>query len=429
MRTMCLGCGTPVEDDGGRPKLECPKCGRAIRSRQYEMIARDDVGRFIRYGEDPDIRPQAPDTEPKPYDPYWTDDSSSAPEDHWSGQPYPMRKVIGHGRYRSGGRRPSFLERFLSDIFRFGLAFWIIAFVLYFFIGHIMALGGAMATVPVQLMDESYVFAVFTPVAFGLFSISGYALAGYFLLICLAIVMSTMLTLREWRPFMAELRGISHMRKVTPGSTPMVLLYFFLIDISLVIVYNVIVLLSGSAPAGPGDWDFENWELLFLLANASVYEELITRVLFIGLPLAVIGIFSRRYRGWRTLFGGTALFDRPTMFLIIMSSLVFGMAHVIYGWDTFKFPSAFFSGLLFGYLYIEKGLHASIMLHFMIDYFGAVQYLGLTAGLFTGMALIEGVLVISAIPIGLYLTFTYGLDVVRDVRKRYARDSRRSAHG
>jgi len=428
---MCLGCGTPVDDDGAKPKLECPKCGKAIRSRQYEMIVRDDVGRFIRYGEDPDVRPPGPDPGPKPYDPYWTDDARSAPEDHWSGQPYPMRKVIGHGQYRGGGRRPSFLERFLSDIFRFGLAFWSIAFVLYFFIGHIFALGGAMATVPVQLMDESYMFAVFTPVAFGLFSISGHALAGYFLLVCMAIVVSTMITMREWRPFTAELRDLSHLRKVTPTSTPMVLIYFFLIDIALVIVYNVVVIVfrAGAAPAGPGDWDFENWELLFLLANASVYEEIITRVLLIGLPLAVIGIFTRRYRGWRTLFGGTALFDRPTMVLIIMSSLIFGMAHVIYGWDAFKFPTAFFSGLLFGYLYIEKGLHASIMLHFMIDYFGAVQYLGLPAGLFTGVGLIEGILVISAIPIGLYLALTYGLNVLRDVGKRYARDSRGPVRG
>jgi len=428
---MCLGCGTPVEDDGSRPKLECPKCGKFLRSRQHEMMVRDDVGRFIRYGEDPDTKPPVPKNGGRPYDPYWVNDQHPAPGDHWSGQPYPMRKVLGHERYRGGGRKPSFLETFLSDIFRFGLAFWVIAFVIYFFVGHVVALGGAMATVPGSIVEEnlSLTIAIFTPVAFGLLTLTGYNLVGYFLFICLAIVVSTMLTLREWRPFLYELRGLSLMRKVAPRSTPMVLIYFFLIDISLVIVYNVVVILTGSAPAGPGDWDFNNWELLFLLVNASVYEEIVTRVLLIGLPLVVIGLFNKRYLGWRTLFGGTGTFDRPTMFLIVLSSLIFGLAHVIYGWDVFKFPSAFFSGLLFAYLYIDRGLHASIMLHFMIDYFGAVLYLGLPDGLFTGMLLFEGVLIIAAIPIGFYLAFTYGVDVLKDVRARYARDRRRSARG
>ncbi len=421
---MCLGCGTAVEDDGTKANIQCPTCRKSIRSRQYEMMESDDVGRFIRYGEDPARRPPQRSQEPRPYDPYW--DTGPPPQrDRRNDRPYPARAPLGQEQYWRGEQRPSFFQTFFTDVLRFGLAFWVIAFVIYYFVGHMVALAGAMATVPGPLVDESYVLAVFTPVAFGLLSLSGYVLVGYFFFICMMIIVSTMLTMTEWRPFMRELRQLANMKRIHPRSTPMVLIYLFLIDISLVILYNIIVILTGVFPAGPGDWDFENWQLLFLLANASVYEELVTRVLLIGLPLFIIGSSSGRYRGLRTLIGGTKTFDQPTMVLIVLSSLIFGLAHVIYGWDAFKFPSAFFSGLLFAYLYIEKGLHASIMLHFMIDYFGAILFIGLPQGITLGMMLIEGVLILTAIPIGFYLAVTYGRELLDEVKERYLKDSRR----
>ena len=37
------------------------------------------------------------------------------------------------------------------------------------------------------------------------------------------------------------------------------------------------------------------------------------------------------------------------------------------GWSLMKFPDTFISGMLFGYVYIQYGIHASIVMHSAFD--------------------------------------------------------------
>jgi len=105
---------------------------------------------------------------------------------------------------------------------------------------------------------------------------------------------------------------------------------------------------------------------MLALAEASVWEEVITRVLYIGVPLSLMGLFGKRKGLAGGLFGGTGKVGRSEAALILLSASVFGLAHI--GWGIWKVLPTFISGLLFGYLFVKVGVHATIAVHFFIDY-------------------------------------------------------------
>jgi len=167
--------------------------------------------------------------------------------------------------------------------------------------------------------------------------------------------------------------------------------------------------IAGIEPGAPALEDWPRWKLMFSLARASVYEEVIIRIVLIGLPLCLYRRFPyRRVEGTslcfhgrsrgsncdhgppgevcrspyrRFLLGGGFRIGRPEFFLVIFSAAVFGLAHLAI-WDWWKVPPTFVAGLGFGYLFLRKGLHACIVLHFAVDYLLVLVILlkGLPAG-------------------------------------------------
>jgi membrane protease YdiL (CAAX protease family) len=110
-------------------------------------------------------------------------------------------------------------------------------------------------------------------------------------------------------------------------------------------------------------------ELLFALANASVWEELIVRVLFIGLPLVLVDLIRTTKHHWHTyLLGGGFSLGIAEVVLIIVSSAIFGIGHYTGGWGAWKILPATVGGLAFGYLFLRFGIVASITMHFGTDY-------------------------------------------------------------
>jgi len=109
------------------------------------------------------------------------------------------------------------------------------------------------------------------------------------------------------------------------------------------------------------------WIRMVLLAEASVWEEIITRIMFIGLPLMIFASRGQKFpKRARILLGGQGKFGKGEVILILVSSGLFGLAHI--GWGPWKVVPTFVSGALFGYLYIKVGLHAAIAMHFLFDY-------------------------------------------------------------
>jgi len=132
----------------------------------------------------------------------------------------------------------------------------------------------------------------------------------------------------------------------------------------------VIIFLTGALDSDGVGGDQTTSELLFELANASVWEELAVRVLFIGIPLVFIDLLRRKPRkDWHAyILGGKFTIGIPETVLIIFSASLFGVAHYLGGWGEWKIPAAGVVGVAFGYLFLRFGLAASITLHFTYDY-------------------------------------------------------------
>jgi len=115
---------------------------------------------------------------------------------------------------------------------------------------------------------------------------------------------------------------------------------------------------------------------MFELANASVWEEVVTRVLYIGVPIAFISLVAGKKDSLKCIFGGFGM-STTAIVLIIISSAIFGLAHYD-GWDNqvWKVLTTGIMGVFLGYLFVRFGLYAAILFHFITDYFQAFDWMG-----------------------------------------------------
>ncbi|MDR2846438.1 MAG: CPBP family intramembrane metalloprotease [Candidatus Methanoplasma sp.] len=141
--------------------------------------------------------------------------------------------------------------------------------------------------------------------------------------------------------------------------------------------------------------------LVFPRVIAPVWEELVVRVIYIGVPITVVSlIITKKIRSLRHLLGGFGA-SKFAMILIVFSSIVFGLAHEP-SWGLWMvFPAAYI-GLALGYLYMRFGLHAAIALHFLFNlrdvfelvwpetpFFDVVNYALAILGIFTTLYIIS----------------------------------------
>jgi hypothetical protein len=199
-----------------------------------------------------------------------------------------------------------------------------------------------------------------------LITISGAALQGwYFLLIGAILASAGWMLVRSGSRFVKEITLRGRARDHSPFFD-MCGLLFAVFFINTVIVLTMTSL--GSEPETPVE-DTATWELLFLLANASVWEEVLFRVLYIGVPLAAAYVaMTRDIRKLpKYLLGGGINIGVAEVCLVMISAAMFGFAHYE-GWGAWKiFPSGL-AGVAFGYMFLRHGLPAAIMLHFSFDY-------------------------------------------------------------
>ena len=147
-------------------------------------------------------------------------------------------------------------------------------------------------------------------------------------------------------------------------------------------------------------------EALLDFADAAVWEEVISRLVPMGIPMAVIAFASRRDRPWRMLLGGFGI-SRSVLVLIAISALMFGFAHSS-GWGLTKVAPTFASGLLFGYLYAKVGIHASIAVHFLTDYMAVVAYSEIMPAMLIMSLALLAFIVLGAICMALHLISAKG---------------------
>ncbi len=249
-----------------------------------------------------------------------------------------------------------------------------------FFINFIILLIGLGIVTPKLAMNIGTIALIYPWPNFLYFiELSGPALTGWYIFIVAAIIISIAWLIKmEGREFYEIF--ISSAKKLQPpplkfkNSFVMIFQFFFaLIFFNFVIV--LIMALWGMTPSEPVDLeDPVLWQLLFDLANASVAEEIFTRMVYIGIPLLVFDFIARRPRNklHRYFVGGGFKIEAVTIFLIIFSSVLFGLAHYP-GWGLWKVFPTTAAGLAFGYLFVRKGIHTAIVLHFLFDYLSMLQ--------------------------------------------------------
>ena len=148
--------------------------------------------------------------------------------------------------------------------------------------------------------------------------------------------------------------------------------------ISFNIIFNIIIMASGGDPSVP-DTSGPYWGQWYQYLSASVWEEVLCRVMLIGLPMAVFGLMIREKGSWKRLFGRFEMSGAAVTFIFI-SAAIFSYGH-LEGWDVYKLAPTFVSGIALGYLFVKFGIHASIMMHFLTNYLSSFDWvLGSSTG-------------------------------------------------
>lgn len=309
-----------------------------------------------------------------------------------------------------GARRPPSWRLVIKTILAFGM----LTFVVQLLVALAALVYGTGIVLP-EIVHATYTIFVIAPVLIAVGTISGDILAAYYLIIVVAIIASALwLFLSSYKGFVRELRMKAEPRKHSALFDLCGLMF------GVLFLNVVIVLLSGilwEEPTAPTEGS-ELWELLFLLANASVWEELIVRVLLIGVPLLLIDLVRQSFRAkrHRYILGGGFTMGAAEVTLILASSALFGFGHYD-SWGAWKvFPSAV-AGVAFGYMFLKHGLASAIMLHFGFDYLSMPMEV-FSDGSDLGVLMLLGLAVLAWVAMGAVFFGYYVIRMIEFVTRR-----------
>ncbi|MBU4189463.1 MAG: CPBP family intramembrane metalloprotease, partial [Candidatus Thermoplasmatota archaeon] len=237
----------------------------------------------------------------------------------------------------------------------------LIAILCYFIVilFSVVLLFPSLTIVLPELLNASWTFFIITPYMIPVFCFKGYYLLGYYLFVVSAILLSFVYMIKK------EGKQAFHLYSKFFEKTKHNNNSFFLIpQIFLGLVFfdyaydYIIRFYIHVTPKTPSFGTMPLWKLMFSLSNASVHEEIVSRIMLIGIPLLLIDVFRRRKIKIRKYFlGGNFDINPVSLFLIIFSSLIFSYAHV-FGWDFYKILPVFVTGIALGYLFLKKGVYA-----------------------------------------------------------------------
>ncbi len=362
---------------------------------------------------------------------------SSPAADSQSG--VPIGELVDEEETMAGVRLPAgfeILRPFVGCLFLVGLGLYIVLLFL-----MVLTLLAGLTFVPNGILGApghaEYLF-LLIPFAVPIVGMTGATLVAWYLILVLSVLASYALLIRQdgWSTPALFLQGLRKLRgpsRLAPNGFVLLAGFFLATLFFDVLWYDVIVArLFQSNPNIPPFSQQQDWELYLGFLHASVWEEIAGRVVLIGLPLlAIEGLRPRLGPDGvpvppapglpgvlRHLFGGQGTISGTGVIWILVSSLVFGIAHAP-AWDAWKIVPALVSGLGFGYLYLKKGLHLAILYHFSFDYYGLTfdRLLGpSTAG--TGVAITAAwLLVFVWLAVGAVLLVLYSLDMARYLRR------------
>ncbi len=273
--------------------------------------------------------------------------------------------------------------------------------------------------------ESTWLYVLIPPgLPFPIARIYGDSFVGYYLFIVSAILLSLgYIFVKEGKKIIkssAESLGKLSL-KIPADNSLFEISALFLATISFSVIFYYLIMLFNQNPTVPQFGRMPMWEQLYEFARAGVWEEVISRIPFIGLILLLIHVIRGKRNApiYRYILGGGFKTDRTVLILIFICGFMFGFVHMLGGWDVFKILPAMVGGLAMGYLYTKWGIWASITMHFATD------YLSMPSRLFNSFFLdaVINLFLFAGIFIGLYFFYLYSKAFVLHITKKSAAGS------
>ncbi|MDI6916793.1 MAG: CPBP family intramembrane metalloprotease [Thermoplasmatales archaeon] len=219
-----------------------------------------------------------------------------------------------------------------------------------------------------ELLSSSWDFFIITPYMIPVFSFKEWFLLGYYLFVVSAILLSFIYIVKKEGKEAFHLYSKFFEKTERNSNSFFLIPQIFLGLMFFDYAYDYIIRFIHVTPKTPSFGTMPLWQFMFSLSNASVHEEIVSRILLIGMPLLLVDLFRRRkIKIWKYFLGGGFDIEPASLFFIIFSSLIFSYAHV-FGWDFYKILPVFVTGVALGWLFLKKGIYACIILHFSFNY-------------------------------------------------------------
>jgi len=346
-------------------------------------------------------------------------------------------------------------------------------FVAFFKSGYVFENVGSLRNSMVVLLPYPVTFAY----------ISGAVLQFYYVLLLIIVLVSLILVFwKAYGPFMTLVRE--------KDTEPMKNTALFELSVLFAVIYSIsvffVVMLAASGTVVEDPFkDHELWVEMFAYLEASVWEEVVSRIMLIGVPMFILcvllkghtGTFcepfdelwsdtvddvvivpedvpeglvkdaagvvddvdavgvadvdagsaldgvpdgasgKKEFRWWNYLLGGTGL-SYAALFLIVFSSMIFGLAHIPL-WGVWKSFQTFIMGLIFGYIFMKYGVYAAIALHFLADYLSSISWIS------EPLVLIPGLATLALMGLGFVYIWVYGdrlINFIKRVRNDFSQN-------
>ncbi|MFO8109797.1 MAG: CPBP family glutamic-type intramembrane protease [Thermoplasmata archaeon] len=295
-------------------------------------------------------------------------------------------------------------DNFIKNIRYILVITMIISFTIYLIVSTaVMILSTTHAYSYTTEGSEWFYMVLLLPI--GIAKLSGLGLTVFYFLLIAAVIISLAYLLYRSADFLADVDFKDLKKKeLSPKimDQPLTrLALMFCVMTFLSYLYFILIGLAGTAPTTPPIESEPFGKIVYVLTQASVWEEIMFRSLYFGVPMMIYGYSKNDPDAWKNLFGGFGTEDGPVLPLILLSSFIFSIGHLGDGWDLFKFPQVFIGGLIFGYLFTKDGLYSCIIFHFAWDYtyiFGQIS---------PEVSAVVSIVILAWMGIGVYFTYHY----------------------
>jgi hypothetical protein len=259
-----------------------------------------------------------------------------------------------------------------------GLALLVVAFMSFPFGAYAFFSDGMNGTSPAATFKQLYVFAMGILIPFsvpsGILSLG----VSFFFLWAVYLALFVLMVKGPWYNLIKAIKSIGSDGTLAVYSSGALTWSFAFPFTLLLAVFVDSLLTSAGVPIGSlstVDARYTFW----ITSYAPLAEEIGFRATIIGLMTLLIALAHGGK--WRSLWAlwhpsrtlGSLKIEawkqQGIYAAILLSAAVFGVQHVLGGWQIGKFFDSFIIGLAFGILYFTHGLPVAVMMHWAFDYF------------------------------------------------------------